>query len=154
MLIRAFSRLIRALFNVRGRFSARNQRGNRRPNIGATLKRARIQRVNRSENIEEGANSQGSLACEVLFFPPRKTSGAFWLVILNQTQNRAIFALKFWKISALAAAAARRTPKKHSDNHFMHASQVAQVSLSSAVLFEPKSAENFHDFRLNSRKCR
>ena len=87
MLIRAFSRLIRALFNVRGRLSARNHRGNRRPNIGPTLKRARIQRVNRSKNIEKGANSQGSLACEVRFFPPRKTSGAFWLVILNQTHH-------------------------------------------------------------------
>ena len=69
-------------------------------------------------------------------------------------ENRAIFALKILKISATAAADARRTPKKRPNNHFMHDAQVTQVVLSSAVYFAPKSAGKLHDFRLKSRKFR
>ena len=68
--------------------------------------------------------------------------------------NRAIFALKFLKISAIAATDARRTRTTHSNNHLMHASQVPQVCLSSAVLCAPKSAQKLPDFRLKSRKFR
>ena len=69
-------------------------------------------------------------------------------------ENRAIFALKFLKISAIAAADARRTPPTHSNNDFVHAAEVVKVFLSSAVLIAPKSAEKLHDFRLKSRKFR
>ena len=69
-------------------------------------------------------------------------------------ENRAIFALKFLKISTIAATDARRTRTTHSNNHLMHASQVPQVCLSSAVLCAPKSAQKLHDFRLKSRKFR
>ena len=69
-------------------------------------------------------------------------------------ENRAIFALKMLKISAIEAADARRTPAERSNNHFMHVAQAAQVVLSSAVFFAPKSAEKLHDFRLKSRKFR
>ena len=69
-------------------------------------------------------------------------------------ENRAIFALKILKISATAAADARRTPTKRPNNHFMHDAQVTQVVLSSAVFFAPKSAGKLHDFRLKSRKFR
>ena len=65
-----------------------------------------------------------------------------------------VFALKFLKISAIAAANARRTPTTRSHTHFMHAEPVAQVFLSSAALFAPKSAEKLRDFRLKSRKFR
>ena len=69
-------------------------------------------------------------------------------------ENRAIFALKTLKTSAIAAADAHRTPTTRSNNHWMHAAQVAQVILSSAVFLEPKSAEKLHDFRLESPKFR
>ena len=69
-------------------------------------------------------------------------------------ENRAIFALKFLNIRAIAAADARRTPLTQSYNDFVHAVEVAQVFLSSAVLIAPKSAEKLHDFRLKSRKFR
>ena len=65
-------------------------------------------------------------------------------------EKRAIFALKFWKIRAIAAADARRTPTKRSDNHFMHAVHGMQVCLSSAVLSAPTSAEKRHDSRVKS----
>ena len=64
------------------------------------------------------------------------------------------FALKFLKISTIAAADSCRTPATRSNNHCMHAAQVLQVFLSSAVLFAPKSAEKLRDFRLKSRKFR
>ena len=67
-------------------------------------------------------------------------------------ENRAIFVLKFLKISAIAAADARRTPTKRLNNHWMHAAQVVQVSLSSAMCFAQKSAQELHDFHLKSRK--
>ena len=69
-------------------------------------------------------------------------------------ENRAIFALKFSKVSAIAAANAQRTLEKRPHNRCMHAEQDAQVFLSSAVLCAAHSAENFHDFRLKSRKFR
>ena len=69
-------------------------------------------------------------------------------------ENRAILALKILKISATAAADARRTPTKRPNNHFMHDAQVTQVVLNSAVFFSPKSAGKLHDFRLKSRKFR
>ena len=69
-------------------------------------------------------------------------------------ENRAVFALKILKISATAAADARRTPTKRPNNHFMHDAQVTQVVLSSAVFFAPKSAGKLHHFRLKSRKFR
>ena len=50
-------------------------------------------------------------------------------------ENRAIFALKFLKISAIAATDARRTRTTNSNNHFMQDAQVAQVVLSSATVF-------------------
>ena len=71
-----------------------------------------------------------------------------------RVENRAIFALKILKTSAIAAADARRTPTTRSNNHWMHAAQVAQVILSSAVFCEMKSAGRRHDFRLKSRKFR
>ena len=45
-----------------------------------------------------------------------------------------------------------KTTRSHT--HFMHAEPVAQVFLSSAALFAPKSAEKLRDFRLKSRKFR
>ena len=69
-------------------------------------------------------------------------------------ENRAIFALTTLKISAIAAADARRTPTKRLNNHWMHAAQVVQVIVSSAMCFAQKSAEKLHDFRLKSRKFR
>ena len=69
-------------------------------------------------------------------------------------ENRAIFALKFLKVSAIAAADARRTHIEYLNSCFMHAEQDAKVFLSSAVLCAAHFAENFHDFRSKSRKFR
>ena len=57
--------------------------------------------------------------------------------------NRAIFALKFLKVSAIAAADARSTHIKQPNNRCIHAKYTAQVFLSSAVLCAAHFAENF-----------
>ena len=92
-------------------------------------------------NLNMGAFNSGkyNVPCmwRALFAPNLRSFSA---------ENRAIFALEMLKISAIEAADARRTPAERSNNHFMHAAQAAQVILSSAVLFAPKSAGKLYDF--------
>ena len=69
-------------------------------------------------------------------------------------ENRAIFALKFLNFSAITAADARRTHIEQPNSCCMHDDHDAKVFLSSAVLCAAHFAENFHDFRSQSRKFR